>query len=573
MFLLVGSPGSGKTTFCQQVVLQNLAIERPIIFMTTECGSSEAEKDLREKGLGEIEPGLLNFIDAYNETVGVSVSDRPDTIYADCNNLSSLDIGISKLQDRIGRKGALLVLDSLTSIYLFCGSEVLRFMRQTMSRFAAEGNAVLTCIDEGCGRSEDLVAMMSLSNGVIRIEAQDDRQLFHVVKHPRIKPTRIEVPTTEIFEEKMGDTKFWDQEMVSHFYEAEQGGAHPREVGDYVNVFWPNFARWSGMLWDPRRFPEMTYDLWVKFGFNIMAGSLAFFPWHKRFLFKLFMPKSFSKVNDMKKLGKFGNEEITKRMRFGIMEYLDDVSKTDEHYIRVYESQECCGFNNVGAPMASFLPPFVAGVCKGLESLRGLERNWNAVETKCIGLGDPYCEFKLVPGEIEDLPGCLVKDILVLERIRERTMKRLMGFLIEGTPLTERPRLGNDYLVSGEMNALAMARKRYRIALRMGGAKAGKEVGKNLMEAGFSEDESVERILRLLQYCKVGKVTADETIRIKENCESFSYAMYSRTKWEEPCCFFTTGFLNGFFSAVKNQHVKETKCIAMGDPYCEWEFR
>ena len=31
-------------------------------------------------------------------------------------------------------------------------------------------------------------------------------------------------------------------------------------------------------------------------------------------------------------------------------------------------------------------------------------------------------------------------------------------------------------------------------------------------------------------------------------------------------------FLNGFFTAVKNQHVKETKCIAMGDPFCEWEF-
>jgi len=41
---------------------------------------------------------------------------------------------------------------------------------------------------------------------------------------------------------------------------------------------------------------------------------------------------------------------------------------------------------------------------------------------------------------------------------------------------------------------------------------------------------------------------------------------------EKPSCFFTTGFLNGFFSAVKNQHVKETKCIAVGDPYCEWEF-
>lgn len=35
-------------------------------------------------------------------------------------------------------------------------------------------------------------------------------------------------------------------------------------------------------------------------------------------------------------------------------------------------------------------------------------------------------------------------------------------------------------------------------------------------------------------------------------------------------CFFTTGFLNGLFSAVKNQHVREMKCIATGDPYCEW---
>jgi predicted hydrocarbon binding protein len=49
--------------------------------------------------------------------------------------------------------------------------------------------------------------------------------------------------------------------------------------------------------------------------------------------------------------------------------------------------------------------------------------------------------------------------------------------------------------------------------------------------------------------------------------------MFVTAKSEEPLCFFTTAFLNGFFSAVKNQHVKETRCIAMGDPYCEWEFR
>jgi predicted hydrocarbon binding protein len=108
--------------------------------------------------------------------------------------------------------------------------------------------------------------------------------------------------------------------------------------------------------------------------------------------------------------------------------------------------------------------------------------------------------------------------------------------------------------------------------LGMGGARSGKQVGERLLEAGLREDEAVKRILDFLNQCKVGKVTVDETIRIVENCESSQTKLFG-LKTKEPFCFFTTGFLNGFFSAVKNQHVKETKCIAMGDPYCEWEFR
>ena len=117
-----------------------------------------------------------------------------------------------------------------------------------------------------------------------------------------------------------------------------------------------------------------------------------------------------------------------------------------------------------------------------------------------------------------------------------------------------------------------IAGERYRMALRMGGVKSGKEVGERLMDAGISEDEAVRRVLNFLEHCKVGKVTVSETIRMEENCESIRESLYA-TKRGEPSCYFTTGFLNGFFSAVKNQHVKETKCIAMGDPYCEWEFR
>ena len=76
MILLVGPPGSGKSSFCEQTVLQNLTMDTPVIYVTTEGDPSRVEASLREKGLARIEPNLLSFVDAYNETVGISVSER-----------------------------------------------------------------------------------------------------------------------------------------------------------------------------------------------------------------------------------------------------------------------------------------------------------------------------------------------------------------------------------------------------------------------------------------------------------------------------------------------------------------
>ncbi len=578
MVLLVGPPGSGKTSFCEQTILKRLAVDRPIIYVTTERGPSKAETALKERGLAHVEPGLLSFVDAYNETVGVSVSDRSDTVYADCNNLSSIDIAISKMSERIGRKDILLVFDSLTSPYLFSGAEISRFMRQTLSRFATRGNAVVACIDEGCGKEEDLVAMMSISDGVIRTEREESKLLLNVVKHPKVKPTKIEA----VIEPERRLEYFLsmiDENGVRKFFEAytRGKGAIRKYVGDYVNLFWTNLIHWSGLLWDPKRFPTMKYEL-EKEDFSRGYQMFKYMPRYEKLLMKLLLPKRLSKVKDIKKVFDLSGERIYQRQdRIGIVEYLDAVSKTDEHYVRVYENSDCRGFENVGAPLALLPLSYFAGGLMTFERFGGGPvRDWNAVETKCVGLGDPYCEFKIVSGEIAELKASLEKDVSVLERVHDRLMQRLTGFLLEGKPLVERPRLGSDIHITMATHAvgwLAHADERYQMALRMGGARAGKEVGEHLMKAGISEDDAVKRVLRLLEYCKVGKVTMDETIKIKENFEILIWTMFVTAKSKEPLCLFTTGFLNGFFSTVKNQYVKETKCIAMGDPYCEWEFR
>ncbi len=199
-------------------------------------------------------------------------------------------------------------------------------------------------------------------------------------------------------------------------------------------------------------------------------------------------------------------------------------------------------------------------------------RDWNAVETKCLGLGDSYCEIKLVPGEINGLKESLEKDISDVERIHERLIENLMEFLLHEKTSAERPRLGSDVHlhVAGHAMGFPHLGERYRMAQRMGGARSGKIIGERLIKAGVTGDEAIKRVIDFMNYCKVGKVSISETIRIKENCETVRTKL--ATAIREPSCYFTTGFLNGLFSAVKKQHVRESRCIVAGDPYCEWEF-
>jgi predicted hydrocarbon binding protein/KaiC/GvpD/RAD55 family RecA-like ATPase len=578
LILLVGPPGSGKSTFCQETILTSITLN-PVIYVTTESSPSIVEESLRAKGLGKESLHPLGFVDAFHETMGLPSVVRSDTVDASSEDLTSLGIAISRLQERMA-ENVLLIFDSLTSPYLMSGVKLLRFMRMTLLRLAAQGNAVLACIDEGCGKLEDLVAMMSISNGVIKMETGEGKQLLNVVKHPKLKPVRIEAP---IELEPIGlEERVFNPEMLTAYLRGDQAVMRAT-VGDFVNLFWPNFAHWSGMLWDPKRFPMMVYEMNKEDGpstFKLMKENeevkRAMFPRRMRLLLR-FMPKSFSKPKDMKKLLKGMERSLggPKRERSGIVEYLEDVSKTDEHYARIYESSECWGFENINATMGFYLLPSAAGMIQAFESWTGLERDWNAIETKCIGLGDPYCEFKIVPREIDELEDSLEKDVSTIEKIHQRLMHHFMEFLLNGKPLLDRPTLGSQVNIHRVCHAMvfpALAGERYRMVLGMGGAKSGKQVGERLLEAGLREDEAVKRVLNFLNQCKVGKVTVDETIRIVENCENSQMKLFT-TKIKGPSCYFTTGFLNGFFSAVKNQHVKEVKCIAMGDPYCEWEFR
>ena len=578
IILLVGTPGAGKSTFCHQVVLRNVSMDRPVILVTTEQGSSEVIGLLTKRGLREAEN--LNLVDAFTQTVGLKCSPMEGTICANCSDLNSLSIAITKLREKTGLKNTLLILDSLTSPYLFNGMEIVRFLRLFLSKFASEGNSVLATIDEGCGKEEDIVAMMSVSDGILRIEKSKDSRTLEVIKHPGLEPKSMEFPLEQKHDEFKPGVDY-NRDVLAQFFKSFRKGTENirKEMGDYVNLFWPNLAHWSCMLWDPKEFPKMIYKL-NKYEGSTFREMIPIFPLSMRIPTRmmlaaqsigLFIPKILNTVKNMKltlKLPAFKNID---RERSGIIEYLDDISKTDEHYFRVYENSDCCGLENIGATIASHLPPMLAGNFKGLEKDG---REWNAIETKCIGLGDPYCEFKFVPGEIEELEASLEKDITLIEKIHERLIEQLIGFILEEKPLVNRPKLGSDvhlHVVMHGMGFPHLAGERYKMAQRMGGSRTGGKIGKRLIDKGLDSDEALKRVFDFMNYCKVGKITwKDKTIKITENCECLRTKLFTQIK--EPSCYFTTGFLNGLFLAIKKKRVIETKCIVAGDSHCEWEI-
>jgi predicted hydrocarbon binding protein/KaiC/GvpD/RAD55 family RecA-like ATPase len=562
--LLIGSPGSGKSTFCHQTVLRTIDY-RPVIYLTTESAPSEIAGLLKQEGLGDLSLNPLYFIDAFHETVGLKGEIGPNTVSASSEDLTGLSIAISMLRKRI-KQNSLLIVDSLTSPYLFTGPQIFRFISKTLYRLAGQGNAVLACIDDGCGKKEDLVAMMSIVDGIIKIELQEGSRIYNVIKHPKVEPTKIKTPMTH---DPVIAYHFDNRRRLQHsltMMGLMHGFPVRKEVGDYLNVFWMNFSRWSGMLWDPKRFPMLTYNASKATIPDTIRKSRKFFPLRARLYLKIFMPSNFSKVKSMKRLSKVVKRSLEGN-NSGILEYLENVSKTDEHYLRLYENAVCWGFENVGATLALGVLGSWAGYTTAYEKE---DRDWNIVETKCIGIGDPYCEFKICPGEIDELKDSLEAiDNTIVEKIRHRLMDQLMDHMLYGKPLGERPSLGNEISLDAYTNGIVMpavASERYRNAMRLAGVLGGKEVGKRLMEAGIREDEAVQKIGNLMEHCKVGKLSIGETIRMRDSCESVVIDA------EEPSCFFITGFLNGFFSVVKNLHIEEKKCIAVGDPYCEWEF-
>jgi len=584
LMLITGLPGAGKSTLCQQVALQDIASGKNVIFVTTESASEDLVDSLQERGLGDLRPDSLAIVDAYTQTVGLPCNPRGGAICANCVDINSISMAVTKLHSQLKEEDILLVFDSLTSPYLFNGKKIVRFVHQFLSKFSQEGNRVLVSMDEGCGKEEDLGALMSVADGIVRLSMKPGEQSFQIVKHPEISPSTFEKSIPKKFKVETAFEEIMDPDFLNMYMKSLFRGKtcfRPR-LGDYVNAFWPKLAYWSGMLWDPEGFPLIIYENTREDQSGMGSDTfVSIIPQPYKTMFKLInllrkmsiFPRTFNSPNDIKKIWWFGlpYSGAARMERFGRIEYLPEKSKIDEYHYRIYENSDCWDLKDIGSTVASYLPPAMAGNYMGLESL---ERTWNAVETKCIGLGDPYCEVKIFPGALNEVQDHLKRDSEKVSLIHNHLVEKYTTYITENQKLTDRQQFGPDIHLQIPFHAFGFAHlagDRTQMALRMGGVKSGKEIAERLLSAGYEPDEVISKVLDSLETLKVGVVTvSDDRLIIEENIEPIR--TWYMTPLRELSCHFTSGFLNGLYRFTFNLRVNETRCFAAGDTCCEWEI-
>ena len=100
----------------------------------------------------------------------------------------------------------------------------------------------------------------SIADGIIRMEMEENARIVTVVKYPQLAPGRTETPIT--WSPTVSRESFDPRVLAGEMGELFSASAEPLRAklqDDTISVFWKNLASWSGMLWDPKRFPGMVH--------------------------------------------------------------------------------------------------------------------------------------------------------------------------------------------------------------------------------------------------------------------------------------------------------------------------
>lgn len=178
-----------------------------------------------------------------------------------------------------------------------------------------------------------------------------------------------------------------------------------------------------------------------------------------------------------------------------------------------------------------------------------------------------------------------------MRKLIEKIKEDFDLFLKDKTPSPLRKQKGDKADIRATrliIFSLLWASVGYQSVLRFGGLKIGKEIGLEIEERKL--DTTLNRLKKILESLNWGKIETKVDLEAKTATLTITDSLTAAgaSDANQRLCFFEEGFIEGFLEGViyrnrflhlgipgqniKEVRVKETKCIGLGNDYCEFKI-
>ena len=178
--LLVGPPGCGKSTICQQFIFEGLKNSQPATYITLDLPPQEILESMTNFGLNAKKYSeKLKFIDAYSWRVGKG--DAENAI-SNLGNVNELNIAVTEAMRQLaGEKQRRLVLDSISTLLLYADpSLVVKLIPVIIAKGKDNGFTQLLVLEEGVHDEKTVTTLNYITDGVVEFKMEEDNRFLRV---------------------------------------------------------------------------------------------------------------------------------------------------------------------------------------------------------------------------------------------------------------------------------------------------------------------------------------------------------------------------------------------------------
>jgi KaiC/GvpD/RAD55 family RecA-like ATPase len=184
--LLIGPPGCGKTTLCQQFIFSGLKNTEPAFYVTLDSSPDDIRKTMGDFKW-DLDPYMkkkkMYFLDAYSWKVGGGKENENVKVISGGLDINSINLTLADILDKINAEGKRGIFDSISTLLLFTPPElVLRFIPILIAKAKNANSTQMLILEEGVHDEKIVNTLSYMADGVINIKMDGDKRFLQISK-------------------------------------------------------------------------------------------------------------------------------------------------------------------------------------------------------------------------------------------------------------------------------------------------------------------------------------------------------------------------------------------------------